>query len=105
MDNPETLATMGTSDNKRKTNKKQTNITTQKTKKRSNTDLTENRNACAGEGLSVPASYKTPSVLLIYIYIYIYISKSDKNLVRDRGKKIVYGKKKRFISSRSTRSL
>jgi hypothetical protein len=70
MDNPETLATMGTSDNKRKTNKKQTNITTQKTKKRSNTDLTENRNACAREGLTVPASYKTPSLLLI-IYIYI----------------------------------
>jgi len=49
MDNPETLATMGTSGNKRKTNKKQTNITTQKTKKMSNTDLTENRNVCARE--------------------------------------------------------
>jgi hypothetical protein len=68
MDNPETLATMGTSDNKRKTNKKQTNITTQKAKKMSNTDFTENRNACAREGLTVPASYKTPSLLLI-IYV------------------------------------
>ena len=38
MDNPETLATVGTSGTKRKTNKKQTNITTQKTKKMSNTD-------------------------------------------------------------------
>jgi len=56
----------------------------------SNTDLTENRNACAREGLTVPASYKTPSVLLIYIYI----SKSDKNLVRHRGNKIVYEKRK-----------
>ena len=90
MDNPETLATMGTSDTKRKTNKKQTNITTQKTKKMSNTDLTENRNACAREGLTVPACYKTPCL--------IYIFKSDKGPVGNRGKKIIYGKKKRFIS-------
>ena len=61
-------------------------MTTQKTKKMSNTDPTKKNlktevNSGAREGQIVPPLYKTSAVVLIYTV------KSGKNLGSDRGKK------------------
>ena len=58
-------------------------MTTQKTKKMSNTDPIKKTgvNSGAQEGQVVPPSYKTPAVVLIYTV------KSGKSLGSDRGKK------------------
>jgi len=60
MNNPETLATLGTHDIGRKQQQKQH-------KKMSITDHTNDPgvNTCAREGLVVPASFKTPTMLII----------------------------------------
>ena len=57
MDNPETLATLGTQDTGRRQTKQKN--TAYKTKMTSNTDPTKNR-----ELSQVLASYKTPAILL-----------------------------------------
>jgi hypothetical protein len=66
MDNPETMTTLGIQDTGQKQTRQKRNMT-HKTKKMSNRDLHQklevNPGAC--EGLAVPASYKTPTMLLI----------------------------------------
>jgi len=67
MDNPETLAILGA------------RHTTQHRKLKRWATLGANR--CAHDGHTIPASHKTPVVLLIYIV------KFGKSLVGERGKK------------------
>ena len=67
-------------------------ITTQKTRKMSNTEPTKNwGDSDAHEGYTVPASYKTPTVQLIYTVM------SGKSIGSDRGKKTIYVKSKGSI--------
>ena len=63
-DNPDTLATLGTQDTGRRQSKHKD--TTQKTKRRSNTDQKSGVSSCAREGYTVPASNNTSIVLLTY---------------------------------------
>ena len=63
-DNPDTLATLGTQDTGRRQSKHKD--TTQKTKRRSNTDRQSGVSSCAREGYTVPASNNTSIVLLTY---------------------------------------
>jgi len=72
MDNPETLATLGTQDKENKTHN---------TESRKDKQHGRQVNPDDWEGYAVPTSYKTPTVFLIYRV------KSDKCLGCDRGKK------------------
>jgi len=76
------------------TKRRQTKHKTQQRKlKRSPTRIHHKTGLNPGgrEGQAVAASQKKPDVLLTYIV------KSDKSIVRDRGKKKIYAKKKRSI--------
>ena len=76
MKKPETLATLDAQD----TGRRQTNTNTQhrNIKRQHGHHQKPGVNPGAREGYAVPASYKTPAMLLIYIV------KSDKSIVGDR---------------------
>ena len=65
MDYQETLATLATQDTGQRQTKHKKYNTIQITKKMSNTDTTKKPGSEPGEGQLVPATYKTPKILLV----------------------------------------